>query len=111
MEFETEKEFHKRHYEICSFTNKRCYSEKEANIQLSTVRKNYYRGSHKKRVCKKTATGKIPKRKYYCSYCKMYHLTSSSTSSEQEYTKKHKRYIKTENYKNLRNITIDIINI
>lgn len=75
-------------YEHCSVTGKRCYSEREANIALSACKRHY----HNK--CRKTATGKIPKRKYYCKSCNSYHLTSQSTSKLCSYTRRKKKYIK-----------------
>lgn len=75
-----------REYQICSSSGKRCYSGKDANIVLSKAKGH------------KTKKKKIPTRKYYCSDCGYYHLTSKAYSidhSDYRSSKKHKKYIKT----------------
>lgn len=49
---------------------KRCYSERDANYIINSAKK--HRKSH---------TGKIPKRKYYCKICGYYHTTSQNKES------------------------------
>jgi hypothetical protein len=46
---------------------KRCYSEKEAGYHINL--------KNKRSRCRKSGTGNIPKRKYYCSECGYWHLT------------------------------------
>lgn len=48
-----------------------CYSEREANVVLKLCR---HTTGHAPR--RKSANKVIPKRKYYCKDCGMYHLTS-----------------------------------
>lgn len=84
----------------CSSSGKRCYSEREANIALSSAKKHYHGRNHSR----KTSNGKIPRRKYLCNYCNCWHLTSSATSGEQDYTKKRKRFIKTYNFQEIKTI-------
>lgn len=83
----------------CSETGKRCYSEKEANIAISSAKKHYGKGT-----ARKTKTGDIPRRKYYCKNCRSWHLTSKVTFDKVKHLHKKKRYIKTLNYKNIDNI-------
>lgn len=77
----------------CPKTKKRCYTSRSADEHLKWVRRIHHI---------KTRTGKIPKRKYYCNTCQMYHLTSQAHAMG---THK-KKYIKTlyncENYKTIR---------
>lgn len=56
-----------RHY-CCG---KICYSEREANNVLRSCKRTT---GHAPR--RKSANKVIPKRKYYCEFCGMYHLTS-----------------------------------
>lgn len=73
---------YEKQIQFCPITNKRCYSSRSADEHL-----NWIKGIHHP----KTRSGKIPKRKYYCEYCKMYHLTSQPHAMG-----KHKRkYIRT----------------
>ena len=61
--------------------NKICYSEREANQVLHDCRYNTnYRGRCNSR--RKSANKTIPKRKYYCEKCGMYHLTHLSHYKE-----------------------------
>lgn len=66
----------------CKQSNKRCYTSRSADEHLRHIKRIHH---------PKTRTGKIPKRKYYCSYCKMYHLTSSP----HEISKRKRKYIRT----------------
>lgn len=52
--------------EYCFRTGKTCYSQREANNVIG-----FYRSGHKWNHRSKT----IPKRSYYCEYCKSYHIT------------------------------------
>lgn len=90
-------------FERCSSTGKRCYSEKEANIALSCLKKNYVSKMYMKKRTRKSPNGKIPKRKYFCKDCGWWHLTSNVTSKENSFTKKKKKYIKTFNYQSIKN--------
>lgn len=54
--------------EYCEVTHKICYSQKEANNIIASVK-------HWKR-CRKPK--QIPKRAYRCKYCGCYHLTHFS---------------------------------
>lgn len=51
----------KENKKLCEKTGKICYSRKEAN----TVRN----------LAKSSRSKKVPKRVYFCNYCKTYHLT------------------------------------
>ena len=51
--------------QICPVTHKVCYSQKEANGIVNTIKRQ-----------KKVKQPKvIPQRSYYCHYCRTYHLT------------------------------------
>lgn len=86
----------------CSVTGKRCYSEREANVAISSAKKHFHTGT-----ARKTKNGKIPRRKYFCESCKSWHLTSQVTHSKTTYLHRKKKYIKTFNYQNIDDITID----
>lgn len=51
--------------QLCPVTNKICYSFKEANDRIRAAKR-----SHKANKPKQ-----IPQRKYWCKYCRWYHLT------------------------------------
>lgn len=72
---------------ICSSSGKRCYSSKEADSVLSSVKRKHHGNRHTK----------IPKRKYYCDDCDSYHLTAMTWSrdSYQRDGRRKKRFIKT----------------
>lgn len=55
---------------FCNHSGKKCYTSEDAS---NVLRKARGRGRHKH-----SPTGKIPKRKYLCEFCGMYHLTSQS---------------------------------
>lgn len=76
-----------KEYEYCQTTGKICYSSKKASEVLNWSKRRH-KSSHAK---------VIPKRKYYCKDCGMFHLTSMSyeTHSERKDGQKKKKYIKT----------------
>ena len=76
---------------ICESENKICFTEREANEALKGAK------SHNNR------SKKIPVRKYFCSKCGHYHLTSQSASHnkrdrlQEKYRYKKERLRKREN--------------
>lgn len=58
-------------YEICNWTNKRCYSQKDVNGVLRSAKRH-------------PRTSNIPKRAYHCNYCGYWHLTSTINHSHMQ---------------------------
>lgn len=60
----------------CVFTNKICYTEREAGHIINGCKKHIYIGnSHWAKQGGYTNSKNIPRRKYYCKDCGFYHVT------------------------------------
>ena len=59
-------------YRFCEKTGKRCYSKTDANYSVNQASRKHWRNSIKN----------IPKRVYFCRFCKSYHLTKQEAKHD-----------------------------
>lgn len=64
-------------YQICEKTKKRCYSKTDAQYTINLANKKHW----------KHCPSDIPKRVYYCKFCKAWHLTKEKAKYDGNKTK------------------------
>ena len=57
---------------------KRCYTTAEAGYIINCLKRKHYR---------KTKSGDIPKRKYFCNECGFYHLTHTQNKRKKKWNR------------------------
>lgn len=75
-------------YRICTKTKKRCYSKTDAQYTVNMARKRHWKNS----------APNVPKRCYYCTSCRAWHLTKE----EAKYDRGKKRKALSTRYSNER---------
>ena len=64
-------------YQVCSVTNKRCYSKTDAQYTVNQARRKHWRNTIKD----------VPKRVYLCRFCGAYHLTKQEAKNDRGKTR------------------------